>query len=92
VRWTATVSFEEGTCHFVTLSHDGVRPWVGDRLIIDAWRDQDSGTHDDDHIISKGNHTVTLECYERRLRAQQGRPGPSGLDPPGLRLLPGLAG
>jgi hypothetical protein len=70
VRWSAAVSFEEGTYRFVTLSDDGVRLWVDDRLIIDAWRDQDSGTHDDDHVLSKGNHTVRLEYYERSKDAR----------------------
>lgn len=69
VRWTATVHFEEGTYQFVALADDGVRLWVDDKLIIDAWRDQDSRTIDDDHILSKGNHTLKLEYYDHNKEA-----------------------
>jgi hypothetical protein len=69
VRWTATVDFEEGTYRFVAVADDGVRLWVDDKLILDAWRDQDSRTIDDDHILAKGKHDLRLEYYEHNKDA-----------------------
>ena len=37
VRWTQSITFSEGAYRFKARADDGVRVWVDDRLIIDAW-------------------------------------------------------
>ena len=38
-RWTRQLEFESGVYRFQARVDDGVRVWVGDTLVIDAWRD-----------------------------------------------------
>ena len=42
-RWTRDEWFESGTYRFSYRSDDGVRIWVGNSLIVDDWRDRQSG-------------------------------------------------
>ena len=64
-RWTRDVYFAPGTYRFVATMDDGMRVWVDDQLIIDAW--YDSQAHDvvADVFLSEGkDHRIKVEYYE----------------------------
>jgi hypothetical protein len=64
-RWTRSAYFEAATYRFHVLVDDGVRLWVDDRLIVDAWYDH--GAHElvKDYALAKGTHSLQVEYYER---------------------------
>ena len=73
-RWTRTAEFEAATYRFRVQVDDGVRLWVDDQLILDAW--QDGAVHEltVDHALVQGAHSLRVEYYERtgdaRIRVQ----------------------
>ena len=69
VRWTRRIYFLEGNYLFVTLTDDGVRLWVDDKLIIDEWRDMPPTRNQATVYLSQGDHLVRLEYYENEGRA-----------------------
>jgi uncharacterized protein YraI len=65
VRWTGPQSFASGgTYRFTATTDDGVRVYVDDRLVIDAWRDQLRTTVTGDITLTAGQHWVRVEYYE----------------------------
>jgi len=64
VRWTQPLYFEGGTYRFVTTTDDGVRLWVDDRLLVDAWRPM-RGARVAVVRLEKGVHLVRMEYFER---------------------------
>jgi hypothetical protein len=65
VRWTRSSGFTAGTYRFLTSSDDGVRLWVDDRLVIDAWYNQSlPNTHTGTLVLGEGMHSVRVEYYE----------------------------
>ncbi len=64
VRWTREAWFQGGTYRFEVLSDDGVRIWVGDRLVVDEWRDRWATPFFADHYIPEGTHRVRVEYYD----------------------------
>jgi len=64
VRLTRTVNFSAGTYRFTVRADDGVRLYVDNRLLIDAWRDQAATTYIDDEPLAAGNHVIELHYYE----------------------------
>ena len=63
VRWTRKIVFPAGTYRFTIDVDDGTRLWVGDRLVIDQWRDG-VGTYVGDVYLVEGKHQVRMEMYE----------------------------
>jgi len=64
VRWTQMIAFEEGTYRFATATDDGVRLWVDDQLLIDAWQPMRS-SHTTTISLIQGNHEVRMESFDR---------------------------
>ncbi len=64
VRWTGTAYFAAGTYTFLAAADDGVRVWLDNALIIDAWRDQRPTAYRTNRTLSAGNHSVKIEYYE----------------------------
>ena len=65
VRWTRSAGFTAGTYRFLTSTDDGVRLWVDDRLVIDAWHNQSlPNTHVGTLALTEGLHNVKVEYYE----------------------------
>jgi hypothetical protein len=64
-RWTRALAFESGTYRFHALVDDGVRLWLDDWLILDAWSDHDSAELTTDYVLARGTYTVKVEYYER---------------------------
>ena len=66
VRWTRALGFNAGDYRFLTSTDDGVRVWVDGGLVVDAWEEmQLPNTHTGEVYLADGQHTVTVEYYER---------------------------
>lgn len=65
VRWTYTLGFTAGTYRFLTSTDDGVRLWIDDHLLVDAWYNQKlPNTHSGDMVLGEGLHQVKVEYFE----------------------------
>jgi hypothetical protein len=64
VRWTRNVHFSGRTYRFHAYVDDGVRLWVDNRLVIDAWYDHGPHEVTGDLAIVRGWHPVKVEYYE----------------------------
>lgn len=64
-RWTRVDSFENAAYTFRIRSDDGARIWLDNDLVIDNWRDGDSGWVEVDRNIPGGLHQLRVEYYER---------------------------
>jgi hypothetical protein len=64
VRWTRSLSFDEGNYRFVATVDDGVRVWIDGDLIIDQWRDTSLTTYTAERRVSGGVHTLRVEYYD----------------------------
>jgi len=65
VRWTAVIPFKEGHYNFWAIADDGVRLYVDGERIIDHWVDSSAERYDGSTKLSRGNHRVVVEYYER---------------------------
>jgi len=63
-RWTSNAQFAAGTYRFSATMDDGMRVWVDNTLIIDAWYDGAVRTIQSDRLMSAGTHAVRVEYYE----------------------------
>jgi hypothetical protein len=70
VRWTGKADFEGMTYRFHALVDDGVRLWVDDQLVIDAWYDHSAREVTGDLAIVRGWHPIRVEYYERSGEAR----------------------
>jgi len=64
VRWTRSLWFATGTYRFTTITDDGVRLYVDNRLVIDQWKEQPVTAHYADVPLGAGYHTVRMEYFE----------------------------
>ncbi len=69
-RWTRQVNLDQGTYRVHALADDGVRVWVDDQLIIDAWSNYDNVELVVDHVVVQGAHALRVEYHERVGQAQ----------------------
>lgn len=69
-RWTRISTFEAATYRFYLSMDDGARMWVDDRLIIDSWHDGSLREETADVVLTKGDHVLRVEYYERGGEAQ----------------------
>jgi hypothetical protein len=63
-RWTRILDFDGATYRFYAYVDDGVRLWVDDVLVIDAWYDSSAHTVSADHPVVRGRHRIRVEYYE----------------------------
>lgn len=64
-RWTQAVNFGAGTFRFFASTDDGVRVWVDNRLVVDAWFNQGlPNTRSGDITLNPGRHDIRVEYYE----------------------------
>lgn len=64
VRWTQTVTLPAGNYYFEARSDDGIRVYVDNEAIINAWIDQGATTNFVTIDLSAGSHTFRVEYYE----------------------------
>ena len=84
-RWNATLNLSPGRYRFAVSSDDGVRLWVNDQMIIDAWFDQPVRTYTGEYDVT-GPTRVRIEYYENTNLAElrfsytlvSGQPGTGG--------------
>lgn len=69
-RWTRRAHFDAGTYRFNVLVDDGMRLWVDDRLILDAWAEHDSAQLAVNYALTQGTHALKVEYYERSGNAR----------------------
>lgn len=65
VRWVRPLVFENGEYLFWALADDGIRVYIDDILVIDAWRDSSLARHEGKLRLTQGEHRVVVEYYER---------------------------
>jgi hypothetical protein len=63
-RWYRHVWLRAGTYRFRLYTDDGVRLWVDDRLLVEAWQDPQMAWHEADIELESGYHFILLEYYE----------------------------
>lgn len=84
-RWTTNLNFAPGRYRFSASSDDGVRVWVNNQMIIDAWFDRPVKTFTGELDVS-GTVPVRIEYYENTNLAEMrfsyslvsGQPGTGG--------------
>jgi hypothetical protein len=64
VRWETLLDLPDGEYRFSMTVDDGGRLWIGDQLLIDAWKDQSATTYSDDIYLTGGPFPVRMEYYE----------------------------
>ena len=65
-RWTGSPHFAAGTYLFTIHADDGVRLWVDNQLVIDAWRDSGfTPPYTAVVQLGEGQHAIRVEYYER---------------------------
>ena len=69
VRWTGNFNFEEGNYDFNVLSDDGVRLYLDGRLLLDAWKLQNSARFKVQTVVGKGTHQIKVEYFDDNDRA-----------------------
>ena len=71
VRWQGQFDFDQGSYVFNTLSDDGIRVWVDDQLIIDAWTINASASVGNNKMLwLSGRHQVKVEYFENLGNAE----------------------
>jgi len=82
---TASVTLPRGTYTLRTISDDGVRVWVDDRLVIDDWTPHESTV--DTAPLGGGRHRLRVEYYQVdgwvELRVEIVRGGQRSVGSPG---------
>lgn len=63
-RWTQTANLPAGTYRFSATADDGIRVFIDNVKVIDAWVDSQVRTITADVYLSAGNHTIVVEYYE----------------------------
>jgi hypothetical protein len=56
--------FPAGDTTFIATADDGIRLWVDESLLIDAWTDQPPTTYTGTRTLTAGTHQVKVEYYE----------------------------
>ncbi len=64
-RYTQIRRFRPGWYRFRLRGDDGVRLWVDDRLVINAWKVQAATEYTQEHYLSGGDHVLRVEYFER---------------------------
>ena len=70
VRWEKVEFFKGGPYTFYAVADDGVRVYVDDQLIIDAWKIQPATEYKPDIHLGEGPHKLVVEYYEEAEDAQ----------------------
>lgn len=71
IRWTKIEVFEEpGTYEITTVSDDGVRAYVDDKVVIDNWTNHRKATDTAQVELDTGPHELTVEYYDNNVEAE----------------------
>jgi hypothetical protein len=64
IRWTGAWGFEAGEYTFFVYADDGVRLWLDDQLLIDAWTPGLGWHLAEKSVATQGVHELKLEYFE----------------------------
>jgi len=64
-KWTRSLSLAAGTYTFSVTADDGVRLWVNNHLLIDAWKEQAATTYAESIYLPGGAVPVELQYFEK---------------------------
>ncbi len=64
VLWTRTFNYAGGNYRFFATADDGVRVYVDNVMVIDAWREQPSTSYFGDVYLSPGTHAIRVDYFE----------------------------
>ncbi len=64
IRWTRDVSFDPGIYRFYARADDGIRFYVGGRIIIDRWSDSPGDQVFSEDLPLSGQLTLVVEYYD----------------------------
>ena len=64
VRWSQSANLSAGTYTFTAFADDGVRVWVNNQLVIDAWQIQDVRAHNGAISLPGGPTRIVMEYFE----------------------------
>lgn len=64
VHWTREFTFKGGLYRFHTTVDDGVRIWVDETLVLDAWEVQPETEYTVDVEIAPGKHVIAIDYFE----------------------------
>ena len=71
VRWERWMLIDTpGTWTFTTMADNGVRLFIDDQLVIDAWNDQPASARTISQSLTQSFHRVRMEYYHRTGDAQ----------------------
>ncbi|GAA3453141.1 PA14 domain-containing protein [Dactylosporangium matsuzakiense] len=65
VRWTRTDHLAAGTYRITATSDDGIRVLVDADVVVDGWSEHPPATFTYDTTLLEGDHTITVEYFER---------------------------
>lgn len=69
-RWTRTLNLEPGRYRFIATADDGVRLWVNNTLILDAWQNQVATSNVVYIDVPGGDTPVRMEYYDNQHHAR----------------------
>ena len=64
VHWTREYAFKGGHYRFNVIADDGVRIWVDEQLVLDAWKIQPETPYSVDVEIAPGSHVIAIDYFE----------------------------
>ncbi len=64
-RWTRTVNLDAGLYRLYAQADDGVRVWIDEVLLMDYWLETAVQTYSVEQPLSKGNHIIRVEYFEK---------------------------
>lgn len=64
IRWTRRIRLNRGDYRFCAMSDDGVRIWVGGKLVLDEWHANSGIVYCGDYRAWTGYYDVKVEYYE----------------------------
>lgn len=70
IRWERTEHFQAGWYRFYAVADDGVRVFVDDTLIIDAWHIQPVTEYTADVYLAGGLHQLNVDYFEEAGHAE----------------------
>lgn len=69
VRFSKIQRFRNGWYRFTLRGDDGIRLWIDDKLVINAWRNQSATEYTAECYLTGGDHIMRIEYYERTGQA-----------------------
>lgn len=63
-RWIRNLYLPMGHYRFTATADDGIRVWVDDTLLIDAWQGSEVYSQSGDVTLLDGDHQIKVEYYE----------------------------